>query len=142
MDPLGSPIPSLQHGPTASAAIPHSFCAPPRLAGPFRPTIRLLRFDSAVCEPPMYNIHGFPATLREVAGLVRQHLPEAWIAFEWDRSEAMRVATRSLSYEIDATAGFDDFGFVPQYPLDPVIADFIADVRAEETGCRPYPSTR
>jgi hypothetical protein len=35
---------------------------------------------------------------------------------------------------MDTTAAFDDFGYVIRYPLEPMIADFIADVRAGRTG--------
>jgi nucleoside-diphosphate-sugar epimerase len=82
----------------------------------------------------MYNVHGFTATLNEVAAAVRRHLPGAKIAFERDQSEAMRVANRSLSYDMEATAAAEDFGYVPRYPLDATVADFIADVRAGRAG--------
>jgi nucleoside-diphosphate-sugar epimerase len=98
--------------------------------------VDLKRANASRLRGRMYNIHGFSATLKEVAAVLRHHLPEAQIDFDWDRSEAMRVANRSLSYKMDTTAAFDDFGFVLRYPLDPMIADFIADVRAGRTGSR------
>jgi nucleoside-diphosphate-sugar epimerase len=95
-----------------------------------RSLVDLKRSDASRLRRRMYNVHGFTATLREVATAVRRHLPGAQIAFEWDQSEAMRVANRSLSYEMDATAAAEDFGYVPRYPLDAMVADFIADVQA------------
>lgn len=46
----------------------------------------------------------------------------------------MRVANRSLSYEMDNTAASEDFGYVVRYPLDAMVADFIAEVRAGKAG--------
>ena len=82
----------------------------------------------------MYNVHGFLASLRQVAAAVRRYLPEAQIAFEWEQSEAMRVANRSLCYEMDSTAASEDFGYRVRYPLDAMVADFIAEVRRASTG--------
>ena len=94
----------------------------------------LRRADASRLRQRMYNVHGFTATLREVAVVVRQHLPEAQIDFAWDRSEAMRVANRSLGYEMDTGAAFEDFECIIRYPLGPMVADFIADVRAGTAG--------
>jgi nucleoside-diphosphate-sugar epimerase len=99
-----------------------------------RSLVNLKRADTSRLRRRMYNVHGFTATLREVAAAVRRHLPEAQIAFEWDQSEAMRVANRSLSYEMDTTAAAEDFGYVSRYPLDAMVADFIAEVRAGRAG--------
>ena len=82
----------------------------------------------------MYNVHGFQATLHEVAATVRRQLPEADIGFDWDRSEAMRVANRSLAYAMDNTAASEDFGYALRYPLDAMVADFIAEVRKGRAG--------
>lgn len=49
--PPDRPIASSQHGPAHTAAIPHSFFAPPCHAGPFHPTVRLSRFDFALYKP-------------------------------------------------------------------------------------------
>jgi hypothetical protein len=56
------------------------------------------------------------------------------MAFEWDQSEAMRVANRSLSYEMDTTAASEDFGYALRYPLDAMVADFLAEVWAGKAG--------
>jgi nucleoside-diphosphate-sugar epimerase len=94
----------------------------------------LRRADAARLRRRMYNLHGFSATLREVAAAVRRHLPAAEIAFAWDRSEAMRLANRSLRYALDSTAAAEDFGYAPRFPLDAMVADFIAEVRAGRAG--------
>lgn len=94
----------------------------------------LKRAEAARLRRRMYNVHGFTATLREVAGAVRRHLPAALIAFERDHAEAMRVANRSLAYTMDSTAAAEDFGYVPRYTLDAMVADFIGEVRAGRAG--------
>jgi nucleoside-diphosphate-sugar epimerase len=99
-----------------------------------RALVDLRRADAWRLRRRMYNVHGFTATLREAAEAVRRHLPEAHITFEWDQSEAMRVANRSLSYEMDTTAASEDFGYLPRYPLDAMVADLIAEVRAWGAG--------
>jgi nucleoside-diphosphate-sugar epimerase len=99
-----------------------------------RSLVDLKRADASRLRQRMYNVHGFTATLREVAATVRHHLPEAQITFDWEQSEAMRVANRSLSYEMDTTLAAEDFCYVAQYPLDATVSDFIAAVRAGRAG--------
>ncbi|MFI5341523.1 MAG: NAD-dependent epimerase/dehydratase family protein, partial [Candidatus Methylomirabilales bacterium] len=95
-----------------------------------RALLDLRRADTSRLRRRMYNVHGFTATLSEVAAAVRRHLPEAQIAFEWDKGETMRVANRSLSYEMDTTAASEDFGYTLRYPLEAMVVDFIGEVRA------------
>lgn len=99
-----------------------------------RALVDLRRANASRLRQRVYNVHGFAATLSEVAEAVRRHLPVAQIAFEWDQSEAMRIANRSLRYEMDNTAASEDFGYVVRYPLDALVADFIAEVRAGKAG--------
>ena len=99
-----------------------------------RSLVDLQRAETSRLRCRMYNVHGFTATLREVAAAVRRHLPAAQIAFERDQSEAMRVANHSLGYEMDGAAASEGFGYVLCYPLDVMVADFIADVRAGRGG--------
>jgi nucleoside-diphosphate-sugar epimerase len=113
---------------------PDSSCAYIYVKDVARSLVDLKRADPDRLRRRMYNIHGFTATLHEVADAVRKHLPEAQIAFEWDQSEAMRIANRSLSYEMDITAAGEDFGHILQYPLDAMVADFVAEVRAGKGG--------
>jgi nucleoside-diphosphate-sugar epimerase len=115
-------------------ADPDSPCAYIYVKDAARSLVDLKRADASRLRQRIYNVHGFSATLRQVAAAVRQHLPEAQIDFAWDRSEAMRVANRSLSYEMDTTAAAEDLEAVIRYPLEPMIADFIADVRGRRTG--------
>lgn len=99
-----------------------------------RSLVDLKRAEASRLRRRMYNVHGFTATLGEVAVAVRRNLPAAQIAFERDHSEAMRVANRSLGYEMDTTAASEDFGYATRYPLDNMVADFIAEVRAGRAG--------
>lgn len=94
----------------------------------------LKRAEASRLRRRMYNVHGFTATLREVAAAVRRHLPAALITFERDHGEAMRVANRSLAYTMDSTAAAEDFGYVSRYTLDAMVADFIGEVRAGRAG--------
>jgi len=99
-----------------------------------RALLDLRRADASRLRQRMYNVHGFTGTLREVAATVHRQLPDAKITFEWDRSETMRVANRSLSYEMDTTAASEDFGYIVRYPLEAMVADLIAEVRAGRAG--------
>jgi UDP-glucose 4-epimerase len=116
---------------------PNCPCAYIYVKDAVRSLVDLKRADPSRLRRRMYNVHGFTATLRDVANAVRRHLPEAQIAFQWDQSEAMRVANRSLSYEMDNAAAAEDFGYISGYPLDAMVADFIAEVRAGS----PWPSS-
>ena len=115
-------------------ADPDSPCAYNYVKEVVRALVDLRRADAARLRQRMYNIHGFSATLREVAEAVRRQLPGAEIAFDRDQGEAMRVANRSLSYQMDTTAASEDFGYTVRYPLDAMVADFIAEVRAGRAG--------
>lgn len=117
----------------AAHSDPRCPCAYIYVKDAIRSLVDLKRADSSRLRRRMYNVHGFTATLGEVAGAVRRRLPDAQIAFEWDQSEAMRIANRSLCYEMDNEAASEDFGFVLRYPLDTMVADFIAEVRAGRT---------
>ena len=99
-----------------------------------RSLVDLKRADASRLRRRMYNVHGFTATLSEVGAAVRRHLPGAQIAFEWDQSDAMRIANRSLSYEMDARRPRRTSATPSGYPLDAMIADFMADVRTGKAG--------
>ena len=115
-------------------ADPSSPCAYIYVKDAVRALVDLRRTDAARLRQRVYNVHGFTATLREVVETVRRNLPEAQIAFEWDPGEAMQIANRSLCYEMENTAASEDFGYVLRYPVDTMIADFIAEVRAGKAG--------
>jgi threonine 3-dehydrogenase len=115
-------------------ADPDSPCAYIYVKDVVRSLVDLRRADASRLRRRMYNVHGFSATLREVALVVRRHLPSAQIVFDWDRSETMRAANRSLSYEMDSTAAAEDFDYVVRYPPDAMVADFIAEVQAGRSG--------
>jgi nucleoside-diphosphate-sugar epimerase len=113
---------------------PDCLCAYIYVKDAVRCLVDLKRADPTRLRRRMYNIHGFTATPSEVAAVVRRHLPKAQIAFEWDQSDAMRIANRSLSYEMDNAAASEDFGYALRYPLDAMVADFMADVRTGKAG--------
>jgi nucleoside-diphosphate-sugar epimerase len=125
--------PALGH-PYTVHADPDSPCAYNYVKEVVRALVALKRADGSRLRQRMYNIHGFSATLREVAEAVRRQLPGAQIAFDRDQGEAMRVANRSLSYQMDTAAAAEDFGYAVRYPLDAMVADFIAEVRAGRAG--------
>jgi nucleoside-diphosphate-sugar epimerase len=99
-----------------------------------RSLLDLKRAEASRLRQRMYNVHGFTATLSQVAAAVRQNLPGAQIAFDRDPSEAMRVANRSLAYTMDSTAAAEAFDYTTRYTLDAMVADFIAEVRAGRAG--------
>lgn len=99
-----------------------------------RSLLDLKRAEASRLRQRMYNVHGFTATLGDVAAAVRQSLPAAQIAFQRDHGEAMRAANRSLAYTMDSTAAAEDFGYTTHYTVDAMVADFIAEVRAGRTG--------
>jgi len=92
--------------------------------------IALKRADSSKLRQHMYNAHGFTTTMQEIADTVKKYLPEAQIGFDWDRSEEMKIASLSDSYEMDNTAAWEDFGWQPRYLLDEMVLDFISEVKA------------
>jgi len=94
--------------------------------------IALKRADSSKLRQQMYNVIGFTATATEIADSVKRHLPQAQIAFDWDRSEEMKFASVANSFDVDSTAAEEDFGWQPRYLLDEAVLDFINEVKAAE----------
>jgi nucleoside-diphosphate-sugar epimerase len=96
-----------------------------------RALIALKKADPGKLRQRMYNVHGFTATMSEVAEVVKRVLPEAQIEFNWDQSDEMRLANSAVYYELDNTAAREDFGWQPQYPLDKMSQDFIKEIKAQ-----------
>jgi nucleoside-diphosphate-sugar epimerase len=115
-------------------ADPDSPCAYIYVKDAARSLVDLKRADPARLRQRIYNVHGFSATLREVAAVVRRHIPEAQILFEQDRSQAMHAANRSLRYALDSTAAAEDFGYRTRYPPEAMVADFILEVQTRRSG--------
>ena len=109
---------------------PNIPCAYIYIKDAVRAMIKLKKAEESRLRQRVYNVHGFMATLSEVAEQIRKHIPDAQITFEWDKSEAMKVANSGISYEMDNTAAFQDFGYQTQYHLDEMVEDFIKEVRA------------
>jgi nucleoside-diphosphate-sugar epimerase len=74
------------------------------------------------------------ANITEVASVVKKHIPDAQITFEWDKGEDMRRFNRANSFKVDTTPAFEDFGFQPRYLLDEMVVDFIEEVRRGRGG--------
>ena len=60
--------------------------------------------------------------------------PDAQIAFDWDKSEFMKLQNSGVSYEMDNSIANEDFGYQPKYLLDDMIKDFIKEVEAGRAG--------
>jgi nucleoside-diphosphate-sugar epimerase len=99
-----------------------------------RSMIELKMADEKKLRQRVYNVHGFMATLSEAAEQIRRHIPNAQLTFDWDRSEAMHTANRGVSYEMDNTSAFEDFGYQPQFELEQMVGDFIKEVRTGRAG--------
>ncbi len=69
-----------------------------------------------------------------MAAEIKKHIPDSQITFEWDKSEAMKIANSGVSYEMDNSVAFRDFGYQTHYPLKEMVADFIKEVRAGRAG--------
>ena len=96
--------------------------------------IALRHAESVKLRQTMYNVHGFTATTQEIADTVKKCLLEAQIDFDWDSSEAMRLASLDNNFEMDNTAAQEDFGWQSRYPLDDTVLDFINEVKAGKAG--------
>ena len=96
--------------------------------------IDLKRADENRLRQKVYNVHGFMATLTEVAGIVKKHIPDAQISFDWDKGEEMMAANSGINCEMDHTVAFEDFDYQPRYLLNEMVEDFIKEVRAGRAG--------
>jgi len=94
-----------------------------------RVLIDLKRADGSRLRQRVYNVHGFLATLTEVAESIKKYIPDAQITFDPDKSQAMREADSDTTFEMDNTVAFEDFDFQPKYFLDDMVKDFIDEVR-------------
>ena len=113
---------------------PDAPCAYIYIKDAVRAMIELKKAEESRLRQRVYNVHGFMATLSEVAEQVKKHVPDARLTFEWDKSEAMKIANSGVSYEMDNTVAFQDFGYQTRYLLKEMVADFIKEVRAGHAG--------
>ena len=81
----------------------------------------------------VYNVDGFMANLTEVVEVVKKHIPDAQITFDWDKSEEMKAFNNANSFKFDNTVAFEDFGYQPRYLLNEMVEDFINEVRKGNT---------
>jgi len=95
-----------------------------------RALIEVKRAPESKLRQRIYNVHGFMATINEVAGAIRHYIPNAQITYDWDKSEYMKLQNSGVSYEMDNSIAHEDFGYQPEYLLDSMIRDFIKEVEA------------
>ena len=118
-----------QGKPYTAHSDPTSPCAYSYVKDAAQVLIDLHRAPESRLRQRVYNAHGFMATLTEVAEVIKKHIPDAQITFDWDKSEEMRLANSDENCEMDNTAAFEDFGYQPKYLLDEMVKDFIDEVR-------------
>ena len=109
---------------------PDAPCAYIYIKDAVRAMVELKKAEESRLRQRVYNVHGFMATLSEVAEQIKKHIPDSQITFEWDKSEAMKMANSGVSYEMDNTVAFEDFGYQTQYSVKEMVDDFIKEVRA------------
>jgi len=109
---------------------PTSPCAYIYIKDATQALIDLRRAPEGKLSQRVYNAHGFMATITEVADVIKKHLPDARVSFDWDRSEKMRLSNTNVSYEMDNTQAREDFGWQPRYLLNEMVEDFIKEVKA------------
>jgi len=109
---------------------PGAPCAYIYIKDAVRAMVELKKAEESRLRQRVYNVHGFMATLSEVAEQIKKHILDSQIAFEWDKSETMETANSGVSYEMDNTVAFEDFGYQTQYFVKEMVEDFIKEVRA------------
>ena len=109
---------------------PTSPCAYIYIKDAVQALVRLKGAPESKLRQRVYNTHGFLATLTEVAETVKKYIPDAQITFDWDKSDAMKIANSGVNYEMDNTVAFEDFGYQTRYLLNEMVEDFINEVRA------------
>ena len=115
-------------------ANPDASCAYIYIKDAARAMMELKKANESRLRQRVYNVHGFMANLSEVAVEIKKHIPDARITFGWDKSDAMKLANSGVSYEMDNTIAFEDFGYQTRYLLREMVADFIKEVRAGRAG--------
>jgi nucleoside-diphosphate-sugar epimerase len=78
---------------------------------------------------PAYNIGGPPTTLREVAEVVRNYIPDAKIEFG-NKPLSIDSARGGIPYMLSMTKAIEDFGFSCM-PLEDAVLIHINDARAD-----------
>lgn len=109
---------------------PNSPCAYIYIKDAVSAMVHLKKAEESRLRQRVYNVHGFMATLSEVAEQIKKHIPDSQITFEWNKSGAMKIANSGVSYEMDNSVAFEDFGYQTRYYLNEMVEDFIKEVRA------------
>lgn len=113
---------------------PNRPCAYIYVKDAVRALIDLMKTPEHRLRQRIYNVHGFMATLNEVAEIIRRYIPNAHITFETDESEIMKTHNRGVSYEMNNSVAYEDFGYEPKYLLDEMVQDFIEEVKSGKAG--------
>ena len=113
---------------------PNRPCAYIYVKDAVRALIDLMKTPEHRLRQRIYNVHGFMATLNEVAEVTRRYIPDANITFETDQSEIMKTQNRGVSYEMDNSVAYEDLGYEPKYLLDEMVQDFIEEVKSGKAG--------
>jgi len=108
---------------------PESPCAYIYIKDVVRALVDLKKADQRRLRRRIYNFHGFMATLAQVTKVIRKHIPDAQIRFDWDRSDEMKLHNNALNYEMDNAATFADLGWKPRFLLEEMVEDFIQEVK-------------
>jgi len=119
-----------QGKPYVAHSDPNSPCAYIYIKDAVRALVDLKKAEESRLRQRVYNVHGFMATLFEVADTIKKHIRDAQITFDWDKSDAMKIANSGVNYEMDNTVAFQDFGYQTLYYLDKMVEDFIKEIRA------------
>jgi nucleoside-diphosphate-sugar epimerase len=109
---------------------PNSPCAYIYIKDAVRAMVELKKAGEDRLRQRVYNVHGFMATLSEVAERIKKRIPDAKVTFDWDQSEGMKMANSGVNYEMDNAVASQDFGYQTQFFLDEMVEDFIKEVRA------------
>jgi nucleoside-diphosphate-sugar epimerase len=109
---------------------PEISCAYIYIKDAVRAMIDLQGVEEGKLRQRIYNIHGFNATLSQVAEAIREVIPDAEITFEQDNSKAMEAANSGVNYRVDDTVAFEDLGYKARYHLAEMVEDFVKEIRA------------
>lgn len=95
-----------------------------------RATIELMEAPSdAVRVRSSYNVAGLSFTVAELVAAVQRHVPDLKVAYKPDWRQGI---ADSWPRSIDDSAARSDWGWKPRYDLEAMVADMLANLRAEK----------
>ena len=93
-----------------------------------RSLIGLKEASEAQLSRRVYNIQGLSPTAKEIADAVLRHIPQAKIDFKPD--QVVINLFKDWPERLDDTRAREEWGWEPQYDLDKIVEDFIAEIKA------------